>query len=166
MTNIEPQDWLAAARQLHQTFAPGDYGELARLLKQLDGVNYFLEAQTTIATDPKLLAAELESNREVLLGLANRILHDHLQGQNHLWAMIALTHLAQGDAERAQVALGVARVIEGGPPGCEALIGVFGMNFGEGIEDWRKFTVDYLKGFAHASDEGRTDDDWEDRYDA
>lgn len=141
---IEPEEWMTKARQLHQNFQPGDYGDLVALLTFLVQPVYFLEAQTSIATDPELSSEEISSNREVLLGLANRILEDHLPGQRHLWCLIALTYLAQEDRENMSIALGVARSLEDEPIGVEAMIYAFAISLGKGMDTWRELTDRYL----------------------
>lgn len=144
---IEPQEWIAKARKLHQTFEPGDYGELVELIQLLAHANYFLEAQPSIATSPELQSAKLESNREVLLGLADRIVEDNLPGQRHLWAMIALTYLAQRDKENTAIALGIANAsarLDDEPIGWEGVMYAFVMKLNTDLAKWTEICNDYL----------------------
>lgn len=155
---IEPQDWMGAARKLHETFEPGDYGELAELVRLLGHPNYFLMAQTSIATNPELLSAELESNREVLLGLENRILEDNLLGHSNLWGMIGLTYLAQEDRENASFVLSLGMALslsksENDPLGWEGLIYAMTLGLGEGIENWVQLSTSYQESISEKKGE-------------
>lgn len=155
---IEPQDWMDAARKLHQTFEPGDHGELAELVSLLGQVNYFLMAQTSVATNPKLSSVELESNREVLLGLANRILEDNLPGHSNLWGMIGLTYLAQEDRENASLVLSIGMAVslaksENEPFGWEGIIYAMTLGIGEGIESWVRFSTGYQESISEKDGE-------------